>query len=49
MSIYITGDTHREIDYAKVEKFMNDNPNLTKEDYIITHLCDEYALKYIFF
>lgn len=33
--IYITGDTHGYIDFEKLEKFAEDNPSLTKKDYII--------------
>ena len=33
--IYVTGDTHREHDFAKLEFFAKRNPQLTKNDYVI--------------
>ena len=35
MSIFVTGDTHREHDFAKLEFFAKRNPQLTKNDYVI--------------
>ena len=33
--IYVTGDTHGEVDFAKLHLFAGENPRLTKEDYLI--------------
>ena len=35
MAIFVTGDTHREHDFAKLEFFAKRNPQLTKNDYVI--------------
>ena len=35
MTIFVTGDTHREHDFAKLEFFAKRNPQLTKNDYVI--------------
>ena len=35
MDIFVTGDTHREHDFAKLEFFAKRNPQLTKNDYVI--------------
>lgn len=33
--IYVTGDTHGQIDFYKLVKFAKENPKLTKKDYVI--------------
>lgn len=33
--IYVTGDTHRQQDFAKLLRFAWENPQLTKRDYVI--------------
>ena len=33
--IYVTGDTHGQIDFAKLRIFADNNPQLTKNDYVI--------------
>lgn len=33
--IYVTGDTHRQQDFAKLLRFARENPQLTKKDYVI--------------
>ena len=33
--IYVTGDTHGQHDFAKLEFFAKRNPQLTKNDYVI--------------
>ena len=33
--IFITGDTHGDIDFAKLKIFADNNPNLTKNDFMI--------------
>lgn len=33
--IFITGDTHRSYDYAKLKRFSADNPYLTKNDFVV--------------
>ncbi len=33
--IYVTGDTHGDIDFEKLVTFANENDNLTKKDYVI--------------
>ncbi|MBR4943093.1 MAG: metallophosphoesterase [Clostridia bacterium] len=33
--IYVTGDTHGQIDFYKLWKFAKDHPELTKKDYVI--------------
>lgn len=33
--IYVTGDTHRQQDFAKLLRFTWENPQLTKRDYVI--------------
>lgn len=30
--IYVTGDTHRDVDFAKLKQFAESNPQLTKSD-----------------
>lgn len=35
MSIYVTGDTHGNIDFAKLKVFARNNPQLTKADFMI--------------
>ncbi|MBQ7879542.1 MAG: metallophosphoesterase [Clostridia bacterium] len=33
--LYVTGDTHGQIDFYKLVKFAKENPKLTKADYVI--------------
>ena len=33
--IYVTGDTHGQIDFAKLHIFADNNPQMTKNDYVI--------------
>ena len=33
--IFVTGDTHGDVDFKKLEDFARDNPGLTKSDYMI--------------
>lgn len=35
MAIFVTGDTHRDVDFAKLKQFAESNPQLTKSDYVI--------------
>lgn len=39
--IYITGDTHRHIDIQKLIDFNSQNPNLTRDDYVI--ICGDFG------
>lgn len=33
--IFVTGDTHGDVDFAKLLRFAREQPNLTKNDYVI--------------
>ncbi len=33
--IFVTGDTHGSIDFSKLQKFADENSNLSKKDYVI--------------
>ena len=33
--IYVTGDTHGQIDFYKLRVFAEEHPGLTKDDYVI--------------
>lgn len=35
MAVYITGDTHRDVDFGKIKKFKKEHPELDKDDYLI--------------
>jgi predicted phosphodiesterase len=35
MSIYVTGDTHGRLDIGKLYNFCDNNPKLTRDDYVI--------------
>lgn len=35
MAVYVTGDTHRDVDFGKIKKFKKENPELGKDDYLI--------------
>lgn len=41
MAIYVTGDTHRDVDGAKLLSFADKNPQLTKDDYVI--ICGDFG------
>lgn len=41
MSIYVTGDTHGEIDFDKLVWFSRAHPELTKNDYVI--ICGDFG------
>lgn len=39
--LYVTGDTHGDIDFFKLHYFAGENPNLTYKDYVI--ICGDFG------
>ena len=39
--IYITGDTHKDVHFYKLVEFAKNNPQLTKDDYVI--ICGDFG------